>query len=291
MSYSSYDSAGQPSAPPLPGHDSDDSEFIAPQWVQRLYGPPPPRQPPPNHHAPSPAGQQGGGDWRPPPPPHHFQQFDVQAYTPGAQPRAGPAGGLRGRSPSAATILVADSAGGYDLHQPGAHLPDASPTKTPLLATDGPPPRPSAPPTGGGGGGLRGGSAPPAALHALGDDATRPSRALALRERHRRQLRTCSKDAFGVPLPRTSRPFSLFAPPASIAEVCAGLGVYLSSLQAAVVLALLLSVCSIYPLANNLTTQRWARQYALYTAGEVSAFAAADARWARRCLARCDMRG
>jgi hypothetical protein len=69
-------------------------------------------------------------------------------------------------------------------------------------------------------------------LRAARDDPTRPSRALALRRRHRRQLRTCDRDAFGVPLPRTARPFSLFAPPTRIAEACAGLGVYFASLQA-----------------------------------------------------------
>ena len=89
-------------------------------------------------------------------------------------------------------------------------------------------------------------------------------RATAIKERRRRQLRTCDKDAFGVPLPNTARPFSLFASPFSVAEVCTGLGVYLASLQATVLLALLLSIAMIYPLVDNLNSQRWAEEYTLY---------------------------
>lgn len=90
------------------------------------------------------------------------------------------------------------------------------------------------------------------------------SKAAALHARRRLQLRTCNKDPYGVPLPNTSRPFSIFASPKSIAEVCTGLGVYLASLKSAILLACLLSVCAIYPIVDNLHTQRWADNYNLF---------------------------
>jgi hypothetical protein len=96
-------------------------------------------------------------------------------------------------------------------------------------------------------------------------DVTMPSRNIAMRERRKKQLRTCDKDSFGVPLPNTRRPFSLFASPFSIAEVCTGLGVYLASLQATVLLVLMLSVLCIYPVVDNVKSQRWAEDYSLLT--------------------------
>jgi hypothetical protein len=95
----------------------------------------------------------------------------------------------------------------------------------------------------------------------------KPSRLAALRARHRLQVRQYDKDAFGVQLPASARPFSLLASPLAVAEACRGLGVYLASLKAMVIVALLLSVCAAYPLVNNLKTQRWARDYALVVDG------------------------
>lgn len=269
-SYSSWDDGEAPSAPPPPQSPaySDDSDMIAPQWVQRLYGPPPPRQPTPYHQrGPQPAPDWGGApqtwqegqqQWHTPGPiQQQYPQYEVQAFSPGTYPRGGP-GMLRERSPSAATFIVAESGG--DSHGYGRPPPaEGSPTKTPLLVTaadlaHGP--------------ASHGGTGEEAAH--LGDDVNRPSRALALRRRNLLQLRTCDKDAFGVPLPKTSRPFSLSATPNSIAEVCTGLGVYLASLQAAVLLALLLSLCAIYPLVDNLNTQRWPGHYTLHNQGSVS---------------------
>jgi len=204
-------------------------------------------------------GRQQQQQWRTPGPIQaQYPQYEVQAFSPGTYPRGGP-GMLRERSPSAATFILADSGGashGYTRPPPAA---EGSPTKTPLLITAA---DLAQEPAGNGGAGGE-------AAH-LGDDVNKPSRALALRRRHLLQLRTCDKDAFGVPLPKTSRPFSLSATPNSIAEVCTGLGVYLASLQAAVLLALLLSLCAIYPLVNNLNTQRWSGHYTLHNEGAVS---------------------
>lgn len=91
-----------------------------------------------------------------------------------------------------------------------------------------------------------------------------PDRREALNERYKRQLRTYEKDHYGVPLPSTARRFSYFSSPYKIAEVCTGLGVYLISLRAAIVLAIILCVLMIYPLADNVATQNWSHEYYLY---------------------------
>lgn len=92
-----------------------------------------------------------------------------------------------------------------------------------------------------------------------------PDRREALNERYKRQLRTYEKDHYGVPLPSTARRFSYFSSPYKIAEVCTGLGVYLISLRAAIVLAIILCVLMIYPLVDNVATQNWSQEYYLYT--------------------------
>lgn len=91
-----------------------------------------------------------------------------------------------------------------------------------------------------------------------------PDRREALNERYKRQLRTYEKDHYGVPLPSTARRFSYFSSPYKIAEVCTGLGVYLISLRAAIVLAIILCVLMIYPLVDNVATQNWSQEYYLY---------------------------
>eukprot|EP00889_Picochlorum_renovo_P000904 jgi/Picre1/27934/NNA_000896.t1 len=91
-----------------------------------------------------------------------------------------------------------------------------------------------------------------------------PDRREALNERYKRQLRTYEKDHYGVPLPSTARRFSYFSSPYKVAEVCTGLGVYLISLRAAIVLAIILCVLMIYPLVDNVATQNWSQEYYLY---------------------------
>lgn len=94
-------------------------------------------------------------------------------------------------------------------------------------------------------------------------------RAKALKERYKRQLRTYQKDEYGVPLPHTARKFSFFASPFKVAEVCTGLGVYLISLRAAVVLTIALGLLMIYPLVDNIETLNFQDSYYLYTQGQV----------------------
>jgi hypothetical protein len=96
-----------------------------------------------------------------------------------------------------------------------------------------------------------------------------PDRFIGLNERYKKQLRTCQKDQYGVPLQNTARRFSYFASPFQVAEVCTGLGVYLVSLRAAILLAIMLSILMIYPLVENIKTQNWSDVYYLYV--EVSA--------------------
>jgi len=96
-------------------------------------------------------------------------------------------------------------------------------------------------------------------------DQERPDISEALNERYKRQLRTFEKDRYGVPMPETARKFSYFASPLKIAEVCTGLGVYLVSLKAAVVLTFVLGILMIYPLVDDITTQNWSESYYLYT--------------------------
>jgi len=91
-----------------------------------------------------------------------------------------------------------------------------------------------------------------------------PDRFVGLNERYKRQLRTCQKDQYGVPLQNTARRFSYFASPFQVAEVCTGLGVYLVSLRAAILLAVMLSILMIYPLVENIKTQNWSDVYYLY---------------------------
>jgi len=102
-----------------------------------------------------------------------------------------------------------------------------------------------------------------------GVSAPAPDRFVGLNERYKKQLRTCQKDQYGVPLQNTARRFSYFASPFQVAEVCTGLGVYLVSLRAAILLAIMLSILMIYPLVENIKTQNWSDVYYLYV--EVSA--------------------
>jgi hypothetical protein len=48
-----------------------------------------------------------------------------------------------------------------------------------------------------------------------------------------------------------------------MAHDCAGLGIHFASVKAFVVVALLLSVVAIYPLINDLQTDRWQGSYRL----------------------------
>jgi hypothetical protein len=245
-------------------------EFVAPGWVQRMYGPPPPTA----HHAatagmPEPAAVwvpegaampiAGGapeyiyypqGNYQPSP-------YQVHAYAghagQGTLPLPPGAAVLRGRSPSTSTGLrhtpSDDSLPDYVV-PPHPQPFEGSPTKSPLFAT----------------GAIASDDVEAGEKRAGAtdfSDATMPSRNIAMRERRKKQLRTCDKDSFGVPLPKTRRPFSLFASPFSIAEVCTGLGVYLASLQATVLLVLMLSVLCIYPVVDNVKSQRWAEEYSL----------------------------
>jgi hypothetical protein len=250
-------------------------EFVAPGWVQRMYGPPPP---PTAHHAatamPEPAAvwvpegavmpgaggapqyiyyPQGNPAY---PPQYQPSPYEVHAYAgQGTFPLPPGAAVLRGRSPSTSTGLhhapSDDSLPDYVV-PPHPQPFEGSPTKSPLFAA-----------------GAVASDDVEAGAKREGEndfsDATMPSRNVAMRERRKKQLRTCDKDSFGVPLPNTRRPFSLFASPFSVAEVCTGLGVYLASLQATVLLVLMLSVLCIYPLVDNVKSQRWAEEYSLLT--------------------------
>lgn len=280
--HSDDDETSLPSAPPHPDGGSsydDDNEVIAPAWVQRLYGPPPPSGPGAVVVLPQP---QPAPVWVAPSPGPYMQ------YAPGTQPQLQPspyamhaytspgilppgAAVLRARSPSTSTGLHAGGGGGSgsnsdedDYIIPPRPQPfQASPTKTPLFEGKHTPFSSSTDIEAGGqkvnnnrNNGKENFANP-----------NMPSRNEAIRERRKQQLRTCDKDSFGVPLPSTRRPFSLFASPFSIAEVCTGLGVYLASLQAAVLLALMLSVLCIYPLVDDIKTQRWAQDYTLVVHG------------------------
>jgi hypothetical protein len=273
--------SGEATAPPMPDPSDDidyryGEEFVAPGWVQRMYGPPPPTA----HHAatagmPEPAAvwvpepatlpMPGGG---PPtyiyypqgnpahPPMYQASPYEVHAYAgQGTLPLPPGAAVLRGRSPSTSTGLhhepSDDSLPDYVV-PPHPRPFEGSPTKSPFfaagaLASDD----------------VEVGANRPGANDF--SDATMPSRNIAMRERRKKQLRTCDKDSFGVPLPNTRRPFSLFASPFSIAEVCTGMGVYFASLQATVLLVFMLSVLCIYPLVDNVKSQRWADGYSLLT--------------------------
>lgn len=90
-----------------------------------------------------------------------------------------------------------------------------------------------------------------------------PCRTLGLRRRHARQLRRQDRDQNGVPVPSTSRPYSLCAGPSAIAQGCLGLGMYFYTIKWLCALALLLSVVYMYPLVDNLGTQGWAARYTL----------------------------
>ena len=284
----SDDDAGVPSAPPYPSSDEEldsDDEVIAPQWVQRMYGPPPVplrvqySMPPPQQHTgltPESAAVWGGADPIIPAPGGAYiyhpggivppSPYEIHAYSPNGGAMAVPSGAAvrRARSPAVHPY----DAGYNHLTTPRPQPFAGSPTKTPLFE-------------GGGGGDAadaddiddieRGHTAAGEVPLALATDreefcnVTMPARNIAMRERRKKQLRTSDKDSFGVPLPNTRRPFSLFASPFSIAEVCTGLGVYLASLQATVLLALMLSLVCIYPLVDNVKNQRWASEYSLLT--------------------------
>lgn len=99
----------------------------------------------------------------------------------------------------------------------------------------------------------------------VGKEGGELDRGEALNERYKKQLRTYDKDQYGVPLPSTARKFSFFASPYSISEVCTGLGVYLTNIRAAIVLAFLMCLLMIYPLVDNVKTQNWSQEYYLYT--------------------------
>lgn len=101
-----------------------------------------------------------------------------------------------------------------------------------------------------------------------GEKAVELDRREALNERYKKQLRTYDKDQYGVPLPSTARKFSYFASPYSISEVCTGLGVYLTNIRAAIVLAFLMCLLMIYPLVDNVKTQNWSQEYYLYTSSD-----------------------
>lgn len=66
-----------------------------------------------------------------------------------------------------------------------------------------------------------------------------------------------------MPVPSTSRPYSLCAGPSAIAQGCLGLGMYFYTIKWLCALALLLSVVYMYPLVDNLGTQGWAARYTL----------------------------
>ncbi|GAB4814122.1 hypothetical protein N2152v2_001168 [Parachlorella kessleri] len=88
-------------------------------------------------------------------------------------------------------------------------------------------------------------------------------RTAALRKRHAKQLQQFDRDQFGVPVPSTGRPFSIWASPMKIGEACAGLGIHFASVKAFVVVALLLSIVATYPLVNDLNTKEWDGAYRL----------------------------
>lgn len=253
---------GEPSAPPPDsprGHGYDD-EFYAPQWVQRLYGPPP-GAPPPGMPEPTaifveqPLVPVPGGAYVFHPGTTAYQPapIEVHAFPPGLV--ALPPGGavLRARSP-------ANPAGN---RQARTDAKDQENVDKNPAAQQNAGDSPVKPPAGGANIDLEAGRGRPSNRNF--GDPTKPSRRIALLERRKKQLRTFDKDSFGVPLPKTRRPFSVFASPLSVAEVCTGLGVYLASLQAAVILAFLLSLVCIYPLVNNIKSQRWADEYSLLT--------------------------
>lgn len=234
------DLEGAPSAPQRSEESEHEySDIPPPLWLQRFYGPPPPAL----QFQPVSAPIWGNdGVLRPVQvlpmgtPIAQIPHYNMQAYTPGVNPGQTPGLFHRVRSPSADTFQGNSSSTDSGSQQPNDPKQE-SPTKTPLLFTDKEDSNPK---------------------------IAEPSRSKAIKERRRLQLRTCDKDSFGVPLPNTARPFGIFASPFSVAEVCTGLGVYLASLQATVLLALMLSICAIYPLVDNIKTQKWAREYNVY---------------------------
>jgi len=267
--------SGEATAPPMPDSSDDirsgyGEEFVAPGWVERIYGPPPPTAGMPEPAAvwvPEPAAIPTAACGAPKyiyhpqenpvyPPNYRPSPYEVHAYAgQGTLPLPPSAAVLRGRSPSTSTGLHREAS---DDSLPDYVVPphpqpfEGSPTKSPFFAA----------------GAIASDDVEVGAKREGANDfsdATMPSRNIAMRERRNRQLRTFDKDSFGVPLPTTRRPFSLSASPFSIAEVCTGLGVYLASLQATVLLVLMLSVLCIYPLVNNVKSQRWAEEYSLST--------------------------
>ena len=120
-----------------------------------------------------------------------------------------------------------------------------------------------------------------------GPSDSAPDRFVGLNERYKKQLRTCQKDQYGVPLQNTARRFSYFASPFQVAEVCTGLGVYLVSLRAAILLAIMLSILMIYPLVENIKTQNWSDVYYLYV--EVSAMPTYAVCYFMECMQSMDM--
>lgn len=254
-----YESSGSddleefPSAPPPPSMShvyDEDANYTPSQW-----GNVHPHASRSHIAAPLPAAIWSGSRTAlPATPQNRNTMYDVYAYTPRA------------------AMHLNEINGGVNYRGPSP--PGQSPTKTPLVSPDRVPSdydveaavrggqregRPPQPPGGGQG--------------------TPPSRSIAMRERRKRQLQTCDKDAFGVPLLKTARQFSIFASPYSIAEVCTGLGVYFASLQAAVFLAILLSLCCIYPLVDNVTSQRWGPNYNLILSKGSAATASCPKRW------------
>ena len=253
------DSDESPSAPlaDSPRGGNYNEEFYAPQWVQRMYGPPPPGMAPLGM-MPEPSAiyveqpvvpVPGGAYVFQPGAPSIYQPAPIalHAYTPGLGPFSPGAAGLRARSPANYAQGGGEGQENENKNAEQQQNADGSPVK---------------PAQGGGDVDLEAGRARSTKNIA---DPLKPSRRIALLQRRKRQLRTFDKDSFGVPLPKTRRPFSIFASPLSVAEVCTGLGVYLASLQAAVILAFLLVLVCIYPLVNNIKSQRWADEYSLLT--------------------------
>lgn len=271
------DDVEAPTAPPdSNGSSTESNSIVLPRWVQRMYGPPP--GPPSDSPQPIPAEEWPPGndvafsrhDFPRYRSPAAFQRPDIvqiNAYTPrfAGRPsqRVPPSTSARQISPprigredhNPAVFRQIDIESGDDGAKPYENdKENSSPTKTPLIWKEA---------------GRREyiGSEGFIGVAVNGTpqvSGVGPSRAAALHARRRCQLRTCDKDPYGVPLPNTSRPFSIFASPSAIAEVCTGLGVYLASLQAAIILACLLSICAIYPLVDNMNTQRWADSYQLF---------------------------
>lgn len=259
-----YESSGSddlnefPSAPPPPSIShiyNEDTNYIPPHWADGV-----PHASRSHSTVPLPAAiWSGSRTGLPATPRARNAMYDVYAYTP------------------TAALHHNDLPGGVNYRGPSP--PGQSPTKTPLVSPDRVPSDYDVEAAMRGGKGNGRGRGKGEGLN-LPKPGMPPCKAEAMKERRKKQLQTCDKDAFGVPLPKTARQFSLFASPFSIAEVCTGLGVYFASLQAAVVLAILLSICCIYPLVDNLTSQRWGPNYNLILSKGGAAAASCPKRWA-----------